>query len=312
MPSILPICAVIPTRNRPRILRRTLESLAAQCHQPMTIIIVDASEDNATKDQIALELNGLKSRLLYQFSQTPGAAAQRNQAEPFLDQPFVLFMDDDILLEDQCIARLWSAISPRDMGGVSAMITNQHYTPPSKLTERCYQLLHGTALSSYAGRCLGPAVNLLPDDNTHLPEVVPVEWLNSTCTLYRREALPSPLFPRHFHGYSMFEDVTLSLMVGKSHRLSNARTSRIFHDSQPGDHKASLLSLTRMEVANRHYVTTSILNRKQLRHLCGHLLWQAYKLIAMIKHPLQWARIPPTVAGTIMGFSDILLRRLPS
>ncbi len=42
--ELLPIAVVIPTRNRAAALRRTLESLAAQSHQPAELIIVDASD----------------------------------------------------------------------------------------------------------------------------------------------------------------------------------------------------------------------------------------------------------------------------
>jgi len=57
--------------------------------------------------------------------------------------------------------------------------------------------------------------------------------------MYRREAIPSPPFPEHFSGYSMMEDLTLSLVVGRKWKLANARTARIYHDSQPGTHKSN-------------------------------------------------------------------------
>ena len=47
-PDVLPISAVVPTRNRAAFLRRTLESLAHQSAQPAEIILVDASEGDAT------------------------------------------------------------------------------------------------------------------------------------------------------------------------------------------------------------------------------------------------------------------------
>ena len=43
------------------------------------------------------------------------------------------------------------------------------------------------------------------------PEVASVEWLNTTCTIYRGEALPSPPFCNQFTGYSLMEDLALSL-----------------------------------------------------------------------------------------------------
>ncbi len=40
-PSLLPVSAVVATRNRAAMLRRTLDSLAKQSAQPAEIIMVD-------------------------------------------------------------------------------------------------------------------------------------------------------------------------------------------------------------------------------------------------------------------------------
>ena len=70
------------------------------------------------------------------------------------------------------------------------MITNQQYHSPGRLSRFIYWLLDGSR-PTYAGRILGPAVNLLPEDRDDLGEVVPVDWLNLGCTLYRRDACPT-------------------------------------------------------------------------------------------------------------------------
>src|SRR4029077_19457523 len=108
---------------------------------------------------------------------------------------------------------------------------------PGRVSRLVFRLMGERREASYAGKGLGPAGNLLPENRDDLPEMVPVQWLNTTCTMYRREALPEPPFPTNFTGYSLMEDLALSLQVGKSWRLMNARTARVFHDSQPGDHK---------------------------------------------------------------------------
>ncbi len=264
MPRLLPVSAVIATRHRAGPLGRTLASLAAQGAVPGELFIVDASTDDATA-ALYRELPGpLMDALRYQRASVPGAASQRNEGVARATQPFVLFMDDDILLEPDCLARMHAAMAADGrLGGVNAMITNQRYAPPGRASRGLYRLLHGRAETSYAGRVLGPGLNLLPEDRPGLPEVVPVEWLNTTCTLYRREALPDPPFPAHFTGYSLGEDLTLSLRVAqRGWQLANARTARIFHDSQPGAHKDDPARLARMGVVNRHYIMTQVLGRR--------------------------------------------------
>ena len=96
--------------------------------------------------------------------------------------------------------RLWNAIeSDRQLGGVNAMIVNQRYQPPGFISRTMFTLMHGRREKSFAGKLIGPAINLLPEDRDDLPEVVPVEWLNTTCTIYRREALPDPAFDVFFY-----------------------------------------------------------------------------------------------------------------
>jgi len=275
---LLPSTVIIPTRNRAAVLLRTLQSLAAQSAQPAEVIVVDASEDAATRTLCeGMPIPGLESTVSWQAAKVPGAASQRNQGVHGCTQPVIGFMDDDILFESMCVSRLWNALdSNRSLGGVNAMITNQRYQTPGRVSRFMFRLMAGRAQASYAGRVLGPAVNLLPEDRDDLPEVVPVEWLNTTCTLYRREALPDPPFPPQFCGYSLMEDLALSLIVGKKWKLANARTARIFHDSQPGTHKSDPAALAEMHLLNRHYVMKHVLGRNRLQDHLNLAVWMAF------------------------------------
>lgn len=293
--KLLPISAIVPTRHRAEPLRRTLQSLAQQSVQPTEMIVVDGSQDSQTEQLCHRSIPGLGTQIKYYRASQTGAATQRNQAMGYTTQDTIWLMDDDILLEADCLFRLWTALqSDANLGGINAMITNQRYLPPGKVSRVLFQILHGQAESSYAGKCIGPALNLLPEDRQDLPEVVPVEWLNTTCTLYRREALPNPLFPSNFVGYSLMEDVTLSLTVGKSWKLANARTARIFHDSQPGDHKNNAGVLAKMELINRHYVMTQILERNQLRDYVKLTVLQLFEIAALLQ-TLKGLRLLPAV-----------------
>ena len=46
--------------------------------------------------------------------------------------------------------------------------------------------------------------------------------------------------------------------MAKRWKLANIRSARIFHDSQPGAHKADRSALVEMEMVNRHYIMTHI------------------------------------------------------
>ena len=300
MAVFIPVSAVIATKDRATSLARTLDSLAAQGVLPAELIAVDGSVGDDSRT--VLENWGAKFApqvaVRWQRAEKLGAAIQRNQGIGAVTQPFVWFFDDDILFEPECVNRLWRAMeSDPQLGGVNAMITNQQYHPPGRVSRAVFTLLHGRREHSFAGRIIGPAVNLLPEDRDDLPEVVPVEWLNTGCTLYRRTALPTPVFDSVFTGYSMMEDVTLSVRVGRNWRLANARTARIFHDSQPGAHKADLSALATMELVNRHYVMTQVLRRDRWRDFLRLFVWEAFQMAVCAARAESRVNLPAQCRG---------------
>jgi glycosyltransferase involved in cell wall biosynthesis len=305
--EVLPLAVVIATRNRPLVLQRMLQSLAKQSAQPAELVIVDASEDASTRRLCVGEsIPGLSSTVSWHAAASVGAAVQRNQGVRACSLSVIGFIDDDILFEPMCFTRLWHALqSDRCLGGVNAMITNQRYNAPGRVSRCVFRLMGGCARSSYAGRVLGPAVNLLPEDRDDLPEVVPMEWLNTTCTLYRRQAMPDPPFPDHFTGYSLMEDLTLSLTVGKSWKLANARTARIYHDSQPGTHKSDPTALAEMQLVNRHYVMTKVLGRNRFSDYLKLILFEVFSLASCLQSRSGRALLGPSLHGRALALRRI-------
>jgi glycosyltransferase involved in cell wall biosynthesis len=304
----LPATAVVPTKDRASALARTLESLAAQAALPAELVVIDGSAGDESR-VVVEEWRARRApqcTALWQRAERLGAAPQRNQGIAAATQPFIWFFDDDILFEPECVVRLWRALEadPR-LGGVNAMIVNQRYHPPGCISQTVFTLLHGRRELTFAGRVIGPAVNLLPEDREELPEVVDTEWLNSTCTLYRREALPEPAFDSIFTGYSMMEDVTLSLRVGRSWRLANARTARVYHDSQPGAHKADACAVAAMELTNRHYVMTEVLGRRRLSDYLRLLTWEAFQTAVCLARPASRHCLPAQCKGKWIGAKTI-------
>ncbi len=287
-----------------------LRSLAQQSVQPVEMIIVDASTNDETQQLCRNNFPGLATRIIYRRATEIGAATQRNQAIQHVSQEAIWFIDDDVIFEPNCLERLWRALqSDSRLGGVNAMIVNQRYLPPGLATRLLFRFLHGHSETSYAGKCIGPALNILPEDRPDLPEVVPVEWLNTTCTLYRREALPDPPFPNHFTGYSMMEDVTLSLIVGRKWKLANARTARIFHDSQGGDHKENAAELSEMKLVNRHYGMTQILNRREPADYFKLATLELFELLASLTSLDGWKSLSTTLVGKFKALRKIVNRR---
>jgi len=310
MSQLLPISALLPTRDRFLSMGKMLASLAKQSVQPAEIIIVDASENDLTKRLCQSQILGLESRMIYCQAVESGAATQRNQAFLSATQEFIWLIEDDITFEPHCLKRLWTALqSDLSLGGINAMIINQQYVPPGKISSLIFSYLNGRQEVSYAGKCLGGAVNLLPEDNPNLPDIVPVEWLNAGCTLYRRTALPTPLFPPIFTGYSLMEDLTLSLTVGKHWGLANARTARIFHDSQPGEYKSDLGILAKMDLVNRHYVMTQVLARNSWQDYLKLAVFQVFNLAGYVTASRNFLIIPKLIWSKFEAIAEIIANK---
>ncbi len=286
-----------------------LASLEAQLLLPTELIVVDGSADGSTREMISrfAERWGPHCCVRWEAAQTLGAAVQRTQGLKAATQSFAWFLDDDILFEPSCVGRLWSALhSDGTLGGANAMITNQRYQAPGTASRLLFRTLAGEKRSSYAGSVIGPALNLLPEDRIDLPEVVPVEWLNLTCTIYRREALPSPLFDPEFTGYSLMEDLALSLVVGRKWRLANARTARIYHDSQKGSHKSSVAAMAEMELVNRHFVMTAVQGQRGMKILSKLLILELFALMSVLRSPSARSSVFATIRGQLRATRRIL------
>jgi GT2 family glycosyltransferase len=284
MAHVFPISAIVPTHGRVVTLMRTLESLAQQSVHPFEILVVDGSKHHRARQPLQQPISGLGSRVGWIAAKVSGAAPQRNQGVALTQQPFVCFFDDDIIFKPDCMAQLWQAIqSDSQLGGVNALIVNQSYHRPGLASRAMFSLLSiGDGRKNFAGRVVGPAVNLLPEDRSDLPEIVPVDWLNLGCTIYRRQALPNPPFRQEFRGYSLMEDLALSLEVAKKWKLANARTARIFHDSRPADYKSDDRARSCMEIVNRHLVMTRVMGKRGFINHLKFFLWELFSVASAL------------------------------
>lgn len=307
-PTLLPVSAVVATRNRPCAFARTMESLAEQSHQPAQLIVVDSSTSAETAEYCQRLPVRLKSKLEYFPAETAGAAPQRNQGMRHVREPIVFFFDDDIVMEAGCVSRLYHALTadPK-LGGVCALITNQCYQPPGWTTRQLLRILNkGKALPSYAGRFFGPGISYWPADDPALPEVVEMEWLYAGCTMFKRETLPNPVFAPIFVGASTGEDAALSQVVRRKWKLANVRTARIFHDHQSGgDHKADRARLAEMFMVNQFFTMTRVLGNRQSADYCRFALAHAFQFLTHLKQPSQWRHLPAEALGRIRAIRRI-------
>ncbi|MDQ8004877.1 MAG: glycosyltransferase [Pedobacter sp.] len=278
---VLNLSIVIPTYNRPEILQKTLQSISLQQHQPYEIIIIDGSKD-FEKSTSSMWPN-LSSIIVHEKAIELGAAKQRNQGIALANTDIIGFFDDDIILEKDCIKILWDGLQKhQNCGGINAVITNQSYHNLGSISKMFYRLLGGDTSKSLAGKCIGPAICFLPSLETKV-EYAEVDWLNLGCTFYRKDALPKPVFDHHFVGYSLMEDLALSLRVGQNWKLITASQAHIYHDSQPSEGKSNIFINSEMELVNRFYIMKHIRNQTGLKDYVKLFLQQLFSAVSSKK-----------------------------
>lgn len=280
---------VIATFERPAELRRTLESLAAQTRRPDRAIIIDASRDERA-ETIAREFGG-RLPIRYERAVVASSARQRNQGAADVATPLIAFLDDDVELAPDCFEKLcgvFESDAASETGGVAARIRGMQHAPPRGLLWWYYRLQAGYAHTTYGGRLFGPAVNCLPSYTEAAGDLIPADWLNSTCVLYRTDLFRREQFPE-FDGYSFMEDVHLSARIARTHRLYFHATALFDHFDAPSSFKRNHRQLARMRIRNQRLIARDVLG---LRGPKLELQLLAHRLFATIsvlrRHDAAW------------------------
>jgi GT2 family glycosyltransferase len=128
---------LIGTCERPAALAVTLTSLFAQDHPHLRIVIADQGEvrrvDQAPEVNAIVSLLRAKGHEVEIHCHLPprGLAEQRHFLLDQARAPYVLFLDDDVVLEPQIVGRLLKAIREQGCGFVgSAPIDMSHAAKP--------------------------------------------------------------------------------------------------------------------------------------------------------------------------------------
>ena len=125
MPGIS-VSAVIPTRNRPVSLHRTLMALERQQFRLDEVIVLDASDSPPDASTFATAYPALK---LAHFRAAPSVCAQRNEGIRRARGTHVLLLDDDVEAPPDYLLRLVAAIEQNpSIGAVTGVWSEPNTT----------------------------------------------------------------------------------------------------------------------------------------------------------------------------------------
>jgi glycosyltransferase involved in cell wall biosynthesis len=312
---IVPVSAILPTRNRAPILSRFFDSLELQDAMPAEIVVCDGSEGIDTERVVTSRHEAwdgqYANRVHWQYLRAArvGLAPQRNQAVAAATQPFVWFLDDDMLLEPSCLRQLYGTISGGpSIGGVTATLANEPYHPPGRWTRALMRWFEdGRERQSYASACVGPGWTFLHDPEG--PELTRAEWLGGGCTVYRKAALPVPAVPDHFEEGGIGEDLAASLTVGQHWQMYHVRDARAIHDSQGGTHKRSQRRIADQSLRNRWHIMTCVMGKRGPRDVLDFAAMHLFGLLSLALRRAPQRAFLPTLLGLATGTFKIMTSR---
>ena len=228
--TIQNLAVLIATKDRHQQLQKLLDSIYKSSNLPNKVVIVYSGKDitpvtSAFQKKINLELiNSAVASQMYQKS--IGIKALGNTHD------WVLFLDDDVVLEVNTIERMYSEYLAKamfeDYAGFGLSILNRSTREINSITLRILKFLKlyshtpGTVTKS------GHAQSYLDH-----PVEIEVQWLNGISVWKSKVLFQYPVIQTD-NTYSAYEDVNFSYKVSKNNKLLFAPKAKVVNQNTEG------------------------------------------------------------------------------
>src|SRR5262249_22964858 len=215
------LSVAVCTYRRPASLKRLLNSLKKQNRVPDELIIVDASYDSESEKVVRAmsQVETLASCVIYVRVEgnLRGLTRQRNLAVDVAGRELICFLDDDVVVEPDCLTHLeTTAAEEPHVVGVGAFVTNEETNPGARL--QLLKLL-GAVPSLTPGKYTRSGISIPLRILGKSRSLVPVDRLPGCCFLCRTSVARLTRFTEIFEGYSLGEDLEFSRRAAAFGRL---------------------------------------------------------------------------------------------
>lgn len=298
------ISAIVPTIGRVDSLNALLESLAAQTRRVDEVIIATADEKTCEN----VEPCQLTVRCV--IVSPPNAVRQRMAAIDVAGGDYLLLLDDDVVLERDCVERMLALLQTNeDVVAVTADFSNQSWPDPTRIWQLYLRRVLRLGRRQWQGRVVGP---LLRFGFNPVPESAqPMEWLGSGSSLVRRSAFQSVGgFSDFFlHRCTINEDVDLGLKLRRVGRIMFCPDARMAHHHAPGGRVTKFLA-AEDDLFNRYFILRRTLGQHFLRAFGLVVLYFAVETISQFLgcvRRLNFRGFFAPFSGRLRAFGRILI-----
>jgi GT2 family glycosyltransferase len=210
----------------------------------------------------------------------PNAVRQRQAAIAAATGSCLLLLDDDVVLEPDCVEQLLAMLrSHPDAVAAVADFTNQPWPGPTRLWRFYVRRVLGLPEGAWQGRVVGPLLRFGYNPSPTHP--MPMEWLGAGNSMvlhsaYERAGGFSNFF---LHRCAMNEDVDLGLKLSRLGRIYLCPAARMRHEQAPGG-RARATAINEDDLYNRYLVLHHTLGKSKLRALALVLAFFAVETLS--------------------------------
>lgn len=302
---------VIATMNREKELLECLESVHKQTLLPNEIIIVDDGNLETEKVKKAIG-NGIGFQ--YHKKTQPSLSASRNKGARMAAHEFILFLDDDVILEPNFIEeimRVYKEDKKGNLGGVAGIIVNTEHKPKLfDYWERIFLMNLGRPAAilpwGFHTRMIG------------IKDTIPADWIPGGLACFRREVFENfQLYDfqefGHKSGRHGLADIEFGFRVRQKYRMAVTPHARLYHYPPAAAIRSSYKRGYRQAynhgVIYQKYVKKTITNALAFFVAMNGLIWGNFGAALMVKSNRKRGIRLYRAWGNLVGFLNFLLRK---
>ena len=292
---------IIPTRNNPRKLAKTLTALAAQDQPGLRVVVIGSGDDQSgliSQFRSTLDLD-------YLHSEEGGQVHQRNLGIGLLlgeKFRYIGFWDDDVIAQKDCISAIRAFIEAQNLTGAIDFALGLNIEDEDSFAEipfrRMQRLLRRIGTRPGEVTVTGmitPIANVSSDITT--------QWVGGGYTIWSANILKKypqePMRTRHAAG----EDLIYSYPLGKIYPLFVCAQAKVIHDDSGIEDPAVIRfrmersTIAHLYFCDQHKEFSSIL------YLCFGLIFQ----IALLAVPKRnaWRKLVGFLSGVKRYYSNL-------
>jgi len=294
-PADLSLSIVIGTKDRPGPLRRTLASIRAQTRRPDEVLLVDDGSLDPHDAAAPLAGAGIAVRY-FNKSSDPGLTKSRNLGIRSSRGDVVMFLDDDVVLDEGYVAAIMDVYRARpEIGGVGGRLIGQDLGWAKRAFLTLFLLdspREGVVLANGVGTLV-----------RRIREVTPVQWLSGCNMSFHRRVFAEFMFDEAFGGNGWGDDRDFSYSVGRKYGLLATPHARIRHLEEPSG-RAGRVEFGRAEIEYVHRFFAKHMPKRAVNHAA--LAWGLAGIVLHNCVALRRGR----VVGNVQGIRAVLSRRV--